>query len=55
MSSKLLSLVLRHRPELVGITLDEGGWTAVDELLQALARSGRPMTRAELERLVVTQ
>ena len=54
MSSKLLSLVLRHRPELVGITLDEGGWVDVDELLKALDRFGRPMTRADLEQLVAT-
>ena len=54
MSSKLLSLVLRHRPELVGLTLDEGGWVGVDELLAGLAGHGRPMTRAQLEQLVAT-
>ena len=54
MSSKLLSLVLRHRPELVGVTLDEGGWVDVGELLAALDRFGRPMSRAQLERLVAT-
>lgn len=31
--SKFLSLVLRHRPETIGLTLDEGGWADVDELL----------------------
>ena len=53
-TSKLLSLVLRHRPELIGIALDEGGWVQVDELLAALAAHGRPLTRAQLERLVAT-
>jgi putative RNA 2'-phosphotransferase len=44
--------VLRHRPELVGIRLDDGGWVPVDELLEGLAAHGRPLTRPQLERLV---
>ena len=32
--SKLLSLILRHQPETVHITLDEQGWIDVDSLLQ---------------------
>ena len=51
-ASKLLSLVLRHRPQDVGITLDEGGWVGVEPLLAALRAAGRPMTRADLERIV---
>lgn len=31
--SKLLSLVLRHKPEVIGITLDKNGWVSVDDLL----------------------
>jgi len=31
--SKFLSLVLRHRPEKIGITLDENGWADVQDLL----------------------
>jgi len=50
--SKLLSLVLRHQPEAVGITLDDAGWTTVAGLLDALARHGNPMTEAELQRVV---
>lgn len=34
--SKLLSLVLRHKPELIGISLDLAGWTDVSELIQAI-------------------
>jgi putative RNA 2'-phosphotransferase len=29
--------VLRHRPDSVGLTLDDAGWVDVDELLAALA------------------
>jgi putative RNA 2'-phosphotransferase len=54
LSSKLLSLVLRHRPDLVGIRLDEAGWVEVDELLAGLAALGKPMTRTQLERIVAT-
>lgn len=25
-TSKYMSLILRHRPEVIGITLDEHGW-----------------------------
>lgn len=34
-ASKFLSLILRHRPEVAGITLDEAGWVDVSELLTA--------------------
>lgn len=32
--SKFLSLVLRHKPEEIGLTLDENGWASVPEFLQ---------------------
>lgn len=51
--SKFLSLVLRHRPQAVGLELDEQGWVGVDALLEAVSRSGRdPLDRATLERVV---
>ena len=30
--SKLMSLVLRHQPEKIGLTLDENGWADVEEM-----------------------
>lgn len=51
-ASRFLSLVLRHRPEHVGITLDPAGWVRVDELLAAARRSGFALDRATLERVV---
>jgi putative RNA 2'-phosphotransferase len=53
-TSKLLSLVLRHQPEKVGLTLDPAGWVDVETLLAALRAHGRPVTRADLERIVAT-
>nr|MDT0658505.1 RNA 2'-phosphotransferase [Micromonospora sp. DSM 115978] len=43
-TSKYLAYLLRHRPDAVGIVLDEEGWTAVDTLLAAAARNGRPIS-----------
>ncbi len=53
-TSKFLSLVLRHKPETIGIQLDEAGWTSVDELLTAMGRRGRPLSREQLELVVRT-
>lgn len=50
--SRFLALVLRHRPEAVGIDLDTGGWVEVDRLIEALAATDRPITRSELDALV---
>ncbi|HEX8913475.1 MAG TPA: RNA 2'-phosphotransferase [Humisphaera sp.] len=50
--SKFLSLVLRHRPEVAGVTLDDAGWVDVDALLAGAAKAGTPITRAELAEIV---
>jgi len=51
-TSKFLSLVLRHHPETIGISLDEQGWVEIDDLLAAANRSGRKLTRPLLDRVV---
>jgi putative RNA 2'-phosphotransferase len=51
-TSKLLSYVLRHRPDSVGLALDAHGWAEVDELLARLAQHGKPVDRVLLERTV---
>lgn len=35
-TSKLISLILRHKPETIGITLDEHGWANVNELIRGV-------------------
>ena len=52
--SKFLSLVLRHKPEEIGVTLDEAGWVDVETLLSACARHRFPITRQQLETVVAT-
>jgi putative RNA 2'-phosphotransferase len=42
--SKFLSLVLRHKPEQIGIILDEAGWASVEELIQKASTIGFQLT-----------
>jgi putative RNA 2'-phosphotransferase len=51
-TSKFLSLVLRHKPETIGLTLNEAGWAPVSDLLAGCARHGIHLSRAELKELV---
>lgn len=46
-TSRRISMVLRHRPESAGLTLDAHGWVPVADLLAALG-----LTRAELDVVV---
>ena len=50
--SKFLSLLLRHKPETVGLQLDEQGWADTSELLQKINQTGREITPELLERIV---
>ena len=52
--SKFLSLVLRHDPACIGLTLDAQGWADVDDLLQKANAAGVPLTRALLDEIVRT-
>lgn len=51
--SKFISLILRHHPEAIGITLDEHGWADVEELMEGI-RQTRPFDRDMLEEIVRT-
>lgn len=52
-TSKFLSLVLRHKPEEIGITLDQHGWADVKELIEAMDKRQR-FNMAMLEEIVAT-
>ena len=39
-TSKFISLILRHKPEEIGITLDEHGCANADELIAGERKSG---------------
>ena len=50
--SKSFSYVLRHRPDTLGIELDDAGWIGVDTLLAAFAKQNKAYTRSEVDRMV---
>ncbi len=52
--SKFLSLVLRHKPETIGISLDDEGWVDIEELLHACKKHGKKLSREELDLVVET-
>ena len=54
-TSKFISLILRHKPETIGITLDEHGWADVRELIDGINQSeGHTLNMEILEEIVRT-
>lgn len=49
--SKYISLILRHKPETIGIELDAHGWADVDKLLSGVSRR-YPIDRDILDEIV---
>lgn len=52
--SKFLSLVLRHRPEIIGVELDAQGWADVDVLIRQFNANGTFIDRELLDHVVDT-
>ena len=52
-TSKFIALILRHKPESIGIRLDEHGWANVDELVDGIAQT-QVFDREMLEDIVRT-
>lgn len=50
-TSKYISLILRHNPEVIGITLDEHGWAVVEDLISGVNKT-HPLDMETLERIV---
>ncbi|MGO4574141.1 RNA 2'-phosphotransferase [Microvirga sp. 2TAF3] len=50
--SKLLSHVLRHAPERLGLVLDPNGWTSVNDLIIKAKKAGYKLDRETLEIVV---
>ncbi len=54
--SKFISLVLRHRPDLIGIELDGSGWVAITELVTKAKHAGVCLSEPEpLVRCIVDE
>lgn len=52
--SKFLSLVLRHKPEHIGLVLDGEGWADIDDLMARARANGMPLTREIILQVVET-
>ena len=52
-TSKFISLILRHQPDAIGITLDEHGWADVKELIEGINKT-KKFTMEDLEEIVRT-
>jgi putative RNA 2'-phosphotransferase len=52
--SRFLSLVLRHQPQAINLTLDENGWASVPELLNKLNAEGFIVDFDGLQQVVET-
>lgn len=50
--SKFLSLVLRHRPEVIGMTLDAEGWLDINALIANANRHGHAITLQQFHDVV---
>jgi len=50
-TSKYISLILRHKPDTIGISLDEHGWADVQELIEGV-RKTHPLDMESLVRIV---
>jgi putative RNA 2'-phosphotransferase len=51
-TSKFLSLVLRHKPEAIGLALDDNGWASVEDLIRLANQHGTRLTRPLLEQVI---
>ncbi len=52
--SKLLSLVLRHQPEHIGLSLNENGWANVAELMERINTTGNAINFVLLQTVLDT-
>lgn len=53
-ASKYLSLILRHKPETIGILLDQHGWADVDQVIQGISKTYSGFTLETLKEIVDT-
>lgn len=53
-ASRLLSYMLRHKPEVFNIRLDKEGWASVEELIASTARHSIQLTEELITQVVMT-
>ncbi|MFZ1946742.1 MAG: RNA 2'-phosphotransferase, partial [bacterium] len=50
--SKFVSLVLRHQPEIAGLTLGQGGWVEIEDLVAGAKKAGVELSPEALRDIV---
>lgn len=50
--SRFLSLILRHHPEYIGVTLDKDGWTDTENLIIQANKHGKHFDKQQLIQMV---
>ena len=53
-TSKVRALILRHKPESIGITLDEHGWANVETFVARISHINQCFTKEILDEIVRT-
>ena len=53
-TSKFLSLLLRHQPEVIGMQLDAEGWLPIDELIENANKQGKQLSLELLHEVVAS-
>ena len=53
-TSKFLSLILRHKPETIGVSPDPNGWVSIQVLLDCANNHNYPLSRELLDEVVFT-
>jgi putative RNA 2'-phosphotransferase len=53
-TSKFLSLILRHRPQAIGLSLDQNGWVSIQSLLEAANAHNHNISKELLDEVVFT-
>ncbi|OYP34159.1 RNA 2'-phosphotransferase [Rhodopirellula sp. MGV] len=51
--SKFLSLVLRHRPDVIGVELDSEGWVEIEALISQANTHGKSLTLEQVHEAIV--
>ena len=52
--SRFIAKILRHEPEIIGITLDSHGWAKVSDLISGIAKTSRQIDIDILREIVAT-
>lgn len=50
--SRFMSLILRHKPEVIGCKLDREGWIKTSSLIKGMQNKGEDVTFNDIERIV---